>query len=128
MIRSHIFATSGDAYNSSQTDEDIRDGDVLLVPSEGRAAVLVQAWPTFVFGTPDPESPVFHMLDDHTDWIQFDGGKYHGAAVVATALATAELLTAAGLPSFSSHVSEMNTIARLYGWEAVRRDHLADWE
>lgn len=113
MIRSHTFPDSGTAYNASQTDDNIRDGDVLLVPSEGNAAVLVQAWPTTAFGT-DPGA--FHRLDDHTDWKQFDDGTYLSSAIVAIALGTAEALKAAGLPVFTGEVPRMCEIARQHGW------------
>jgi hypothetical protein len=114
MIRSHIFPDSGTAYDASQTDDTIRDGDVLLVPNEGRAAVLVQAWPTSALGMTDPGP--FHTLADHTDWLHFDGGKYHDSAVVAIALATAENLRAAGLPTITGAFPQMLDIARGRGW------------
>jgi hypothetical protein len=51
MIRSFTFPDSRTAYDASQTNDDIRDGDVLLVPSEGNVAILVQAWPTIALLT-----------------------------------------------------------------------------
>ena len=47
-MKVHTFASSGEAYDASQTDDAIKDGDVLHVPSEGSAAVLLAAWPTAV--------------------------------------------------------------------------------
>lgn len=113
MIRSFSFPDCGTAYDSSQTNEDIRDGDVLLVPSEGRAAVLVEAWPTLAYGT---EPGCFHTLDDHTDWTRFVNGTYLSSAVTAIALGTAEALKSAGLPAFTGEVPRMHKIARQYGW------------
>lgn len=40
-----LFPDSGDAYDASQCADAIRSGDVLMVPSEGSAAVLREAWP-----------------------------------------------------------------------------------
>jgi hypothetical protein len=40
MIRSFTFPDSRTAYDASQTNDDIRDGDVLLVPSEGNMGVF----------------------------------------------------------------------------------------
>lgn len=50
----HVFPTSGDAYDMSQCDDRIANGDVLWVPSEtaagqsGAVAVLMSAWPIAV--------------------------------------------------------------------------------
>lgn len=41
----HTFSSTGQAYNESQTNERIKDGDVLSVPSEGVHGYLHQAWP-----------------------------------------------------------------------------------
>lgn len=46
MTNVWIFTTStGAAYNATQTNPDIRDGDVLIVPSEGVAGIMFKAWP-----------------------------------------------------------------------------------
>jgi len=42
------FDDTGEAYNATQTDDRIRNGDVLVVPSERVAGILVEAWPTAV--------------------------------------------------------------------------------
>lgn len=50
----HVFPTSGDAYDMSQCDDRIANGDVLWVPDEtsagprGAVAVLMHAWPIAV--------------------------------------------------------------------------------
>ncbi|ULD38929.1 hypothetical protein [Rhodococcus qingshengii] len=43
-----VFDSTDGAYNTTQTDDDIRDGDILLVPSENVAGFLNKAWPTAV--------------------------------------------------------------------------------
>jgi hypothetical protein len=42
----HIFTCdSKDAYDETQTEDSIRDGDVLIVPNEGIVGIMVEAWP-----------------------------------------------------------------------------------
>jgi hypothetical protein len=48
MIKTHRFDSTGDAYDASQTDESISNGDVLVVESERVVGVLVDAWPVAV--------------------------------------------------------------------------------
>lgn len=43
----HEFETTGEAYDACQCDETIRDGDVLLIKSEGVVG-LAHAWPCAV--------------------------------------------------------------------------------
>lgn len=50
--------TMGEAYDETQTNRHIEDGDILFV--EDGFAVMVKAWPTMVEG----ESTVFHRLTD----------------------------------------------------------------
>jgi hypothetical protein len=44
----HQFPSTGEAYNTSQWDSKITDGDVLFVPSEGVFGFLFEAWPIAV--------------------------------------------------------------------------------
>lgn len=44
----HRFDDTGDAYDSTQCDDSIKDGDVIVVESEGVVGVLIQAWPVAV--------------------------------------------------------------------------------
>lgn len=44
----HVFDSTGEAYDDTQTRDDIRDGDVLLIPSEGVVGFLNAAWPVAV--------------------------------------------------------------------------------
>jgi hypothetical protein len=46
MPQVHTFESTREAYNASQCRDGIHDGDILLVPSESAAAVMVSAWPT----------------------------------------------------------------------------------
>lgn len=109
-MRSHIFSSSGQAYNDSQCCDVIHDGDVLLVPSEGRVAVLVEAWPTLV-GTGDP-GEAFHTLTPGYTFREFRNGHYLNSAVVGIALLTAEGMKDAGLG-----INEpLLNIAREHGW------------
>jgi hypothetical protein len=66
--------TTGEAYDFTQTCEDMRDGDV-IVAYEGEqpvTAVLIEAWPTAVIGGPGE----FHELAEGHTWELLDGGKY----------------------------------------------------
>lgn len=93
----HEFADTRDAYNASQTRDEIRDGDVLVAREEQAVAVLVQAWPTAVkwpIGNGDGHAAhgQFHRLDYGELWCDqpdgrkatVGGGKY--AASVAKAV------------------------------------------
>lgn len=60
----HTFTSSGEAYDASQTHEEIKDGDVLSVPSERVVGVLIEAWPTAV----GEEHGAFHTLSDEYEW------------------------------------------------------------
>jgi len=59
VIRDHAH---GGAYAESQTNDDIRDGDILLVPGVA-VAVMVKAWPLRVAG----ESGLFDEMSDDAD-------------------------------------------------------------
>ena len=110
MIRSHVFHSSGEAYDVSQCSEAIHDGDVLLVPSERRVAVLVEAWPILV-GTDDP-GPAFHSFKPGVTFVTSDDGKYLNSAIVGAVLITVESMKAAGLGTSESLLA----IAREHGW------------
>lgn len=69
----HTFNSSSAAYDASQSRDDIRDGDVLAVPSEGVYAVLAGAWPVAV----TEECGSFHHLDHAgITWDELDDGRY----------------------------------------------------
>jgi len=44
----HEFDSTGEAYDQTQCDDTIHDGDVLAIPSEGVYGFLYQAWPIAV--------------------------------------------------------------------------------
>jgi hypothetical protein len=46
--RVHTFDDSGDAYNRSQTDDEVKNGDVFHIPEEGITGYMHKAWPTAV--------------------------------------------------------------------------------
>lgn len=56
----HTFGSTGEAYNRSQTDDNIKDGDILHVPSEGVVGYLHAAWPVAA----TQEHGAFHSLTD----------------------------------------------------------------
>jgi hypothetical protein len=59
----HTFDSTGEAYDATQTDDSINDGDVLLIPSENVAGFLFKAWPVAI----TPEHGAFHTLDTDAD-------------------------------------------------------------
>jgi hypothetical protein len=63
-VKIHTFSSSGEAYNASQTHDEIKDGDILSVPSERVVGVLIEAWPTAV----SEKTGEFHSLHDEIDW------------------------------------------------------------
>lgn len=90
--RVHTYASTSEAYNRSQCDDAVQDGDVLRVPSEDAAAVMVSAWPTAA--TEATAGEAFHVLADGEDWSALpavlDGGRTdyaESAAVMAAELA-----------------------------------------
>jgi hypothetical protein len=60
----HHFGSSGEAYDASQTHDEIKDGDVLSVASEHVVGVLVKAWVVAV----GENTGQFHELASHADW------------------------------------------------------------
>lgn len=76
----HYFTNSGDAYDSSQCLDHIRDGDVLVVndpypPFEKSVAILMHAWPiavnegyvtdkddSFRFDSPEPGKTLLDVI------------------------------------------------------------------
>lgn len=79
-ITVHDFAgrTSVVAYDRTQTDDAIKDGDVLDLGC-GNVAVLVKAWPTVVVG----EIEGFHRLKAGVTFETLDDGKYAISAAKA---------------------------------------------
>ncbi|MCR8576175.1 hypothetical protein [Streptomyces sp. Isolate_219] len=66
----HRFEDTADAYNSTQVRDDIRDGDVLVIESEGVVAFLRTAWPAAITA----ERGELHSVDG--DPRTLDDGRY----------------------------------------------------
>ena len=47
MTTTHTFESTGDAYDACQCDDAIKDGDTLLIPSEGVVGIA-HCWPVAV--------------------------------------------------------------------------------
>lgn len=77
-MKFHDFARFSDSeiYNISQTDEEVHDGDVFLMPGK-RVAIMLEAWPTMVVG----DSKELHRLEG--SWYDVDDGKYKDSFLAA---------------------------------------------
>jgi hypothetical protein len=69
----HEFETTGEAYDASQTDDNIKDGDILVATEEKVIGILVQAWPVSIDSN---KTGHFHALKPGLQWSTFEGGKY----------------------------------------------------
>jgi hypothetical protein len=78
----HQFFSTAEAYDATQTDESIRDGDVLIVQTENVAGVLVKALPVAV----TPGAGALHTLAEGATWATFEGGRYAANAALALQL------------------------------------------
>ena len=63
MITTHRFDSTGDAYDVVNSDDSIRDGDVLVVEGERVVGIAVSAWPTAI----TVERGAFHTFADGVD-------------------------------------------------------------
>lgn len=92
-VKVHRFASTGEAYDSSQTgyfpddapyDQadpmkgivEVADGDVLVVESERAVAVMVEAWPVAISAAHAGVS--FHRHDDTFDWARVKKSRWPG--------------------------------------------------
>jgi hypothetical protein len=76
----HIFAYgSRDAYNLTQVEDGIKDGDVLIVPSEGIVGIMVEAWPCALTS----ENGAFHRTTDGMVVSKVLGAKYNDSINLA---------------------------------------------
>jgi hypothetical protein len=64
--RVHEFDSTSTAYDMSQCDDEIADGDVLVVRSERAVAVLLEAWPVAITALVAGEH--FHVADETLDF------------------------------------------------------------
>lgn len=77
---------SGDVYDRTQTDNSIKDGDVLDLGA-GNVAIMVKAWPTVVVG----EIEHFHKLDIGASFETYNDGRYAASATKAREIANQTL-------------------------------------
>jgi hypothetical protein len=76
-VQTHVFLDEGQAYDASQCEDYIKDGDILVAERERTVAILIKAWPTLVAGTLEPDwGSEFHRLNPEENWATFEGGKY----------------------------------------------------
>lgn len=80
-VVAHFFRSSGEAYDDSQCFDEIADGDLLVIPSEGVIGILVKAWPTAT----TPEAGVFHLPSK--PWSRIEEGRYKEIANLAVIIA-----------------------------------------
>jgi len=67
----HLY--HGEAYDRTQWDDSVKDGDVIVCNDEHTIVILVKAWPTCAFGD---DGDVFHGLKSGVSFSTLDGGKY----------------------------------------------------
>lgn len=65
--KAHCFSDAREAYDQSQCDDSISDGDLLIIPESKTVGILYEAWPVEVSGDTDE---VFHLPADN-DWEMF---------------------------------------------------------
>lgn len=74
----HRFASTGEAYDATQCDDEIRNGDVLVIVPEGVVGIA-DTWPFAVtknFGE-------LHRLHDHDTIRTYQDGRFAGSADLA---------------------------------------------
>lgn len=79
-MKIHVFENEIEAYDASQCDERIQDGDVLVAIAEKATAVLIKAWPTTVVRGTAQE---LHQLRPEASWLETEGGRYAKSATEA---------------------------------------------
>lgn len=85
VIHDFKGTSSHEVYDLTQTDDSIKDGDILNL-GHGNVAILMGAWPTTVSG----EIEGFHLLASGETFESVDGGKYAGSATRARELGIEE--------------------------------------
>ncbi len=73
--------STGEAYDRTQWDDEVKDGDIIVCNEGKSVAILVEAWPTLVKG----EEGEFHTFMRDGTWQTLDGGKYVEAHKIAMA-------------------------------------------
>jgi hypothetical protein len=68
MVGVHKFCSTGEAYDASQCDDAIKDGDVLVVADERVVGILVEAWPVAI----SEATGEFHRGASEFDWAKVE--------------------------------------------------------
>lgn len=63
----HILDDSGSGYDQTQTDDEIKNGDVLVIASEGVVGILMKAWPIAIVFDPETGPGAFHVFSADVD-------------------------------------------------------------
>jgi hypothetical protein len=92
-VRVFAFDDSREAYDQTQVRNDIHDGDILHIPGENVAGLLMQAWPVAV----SPNTGALHALADSSDLV-VDDVDYTTSARLARSLVAATAPSAPTLP------------------------------
>ncbi|RKN09635.1 hypothetical protein [Streptomyces radicis] len=66
----HRFESTKEAYDATQTHEEIKDGDVLIIEGQGVVGVLYKAWP---FAVTTESGELHHSNGKEYEW---DNGRY----------------------------------------------------
>jgi len=89
MVKVFYFDSTHEAYDASQWNDDIRDGDVLVATDENVVGVLIKAWPTAVTG----ERGSFHRLTGGWDRVRH-GLEVSGVSYLESVRVADELIEA----------------------------------
>lgn len=76
----HFFPSAVEAYDASQCTDNIIDGDLLVIPSEGVLGILIEAWPTAI----TVNHGEFHRRA--LSWDQIESGRYNEAVKAGEAI------------------------------------------
>ena len=102
-----LSMSTGAAYNRTQTDDEIYDGDVLYVldPKLGIiVGFMYSAWPTALYCSTSPGE--LHTLTPGSDVSEIDGGRYAATAALAKKWAEADNVPkCCGAPAHGRHGS-----------------------
>jgi hypothetical protein len=77
-MKVHHFESTGDAYDATQCDDTIRNGDILVIKSEGVVGIA-DTWPFAVTET----SGKLHSLADGVTIETYQDGKFARSAALA---------------------------------------------
>lgn len=63
-VQTHTFEDTGEAYDASQCNDNIKNGDVLICTEDRVVGILMEAWPVAV----TIERGHFHTLAEGSSW------------------------------------------------------------